>query len=141
MKARCGLRAIEVRLSPPRSGESVRAKIFSEPSHYSNNFVESSALGERLSRFGACRRQRSSPCVYSHFSHSRGLSRAQWHDRCPMPGVTPQKIKTQRVSAVAVATHCPYCALQCGMRVTRGAGVISGDEEFPVNNGVLCVKG
>src|SRR5262245_21802424 len=58
-----------------------------------------------------------------------------------MSGVTPRNIKTQRVSAVAVATHCPYCALQCGMRVTRGPGVISGDESFPVNNGALCVKG
>ena len=28
------------------------AKIFSEPPHYSNNFVESSTLGERISRFG-----------------------------------------------------------------------------------------
>jgi assimilatory nitrate reductase catalytic subunit len=27
------------------------------------------------------------------------------------------------------------------MRVTRGSGAISGDEDFPVNNGALCVKG
>jgi assimilatory nitrate reductase catalytic subunit len=58
-----------------------------------------------------------------------------------MQGVTPQTIKSQRAGSVAVATHCPYCALQCGMRVTRGSGVISGDEDFPVNNGALCVKG
>jgi assimilatory nitrate reductase catalytic subunit len=58
-----------------------------------------------------------------------------------MAGVTPQTIKTQRVDSVAVATHCPYCALQCGMRVTRDGATISGDEEFPVNNGALCVKG
>src|SRR5215468_3252402 len=58
-----------------------------------------------------------------------------------MPGVKPRTIKTQRVDSVAVATHCPYCALQCGMRVTRDGAMISGDEEFPVNNGALCVKG
>ncbi|MBO0724964.1 MAG: molybdopterin-dependent oxidoreductase, partial [Blastocatellia bacterium] len=55
--------------------------------------------------------------------------------------MTPQSIKARRSDSVAVATHCPYCALQCGMRVTPDAGVISGDEEFPVNNGALCVKG
>ena len=59
----------------------------------------------------------------------------------------------------AVDTHCPYCALQCGMRV-RAAGVAGGDAggrtgggdggavaevlerpEFPVNRGALCGKG
>ncbi len=58
-----------------------------------------------------------------------------------MEGVASQTIKTQRVDSVTVATHCPYCALQCGMRITRDHGVISGDEDFPVNSGALCVKG
>ena len=43
----------------------------------------------------------------------------------------------------SVATHCPYCALQCGMHLTDGAarpGVI-GNRKFPVNEGGLCVKG
>ncbi|QPP09005.1 molybdopterin oxidoreductase family protein [Streptomyces bathyalis] len=48
-------------------------------------------------------------------------------------------------------THCPYCALQCGMTLRRADG---GDEaggppglevaerpDFPVNRGALCVKG
>ena len=41
------------------------------------------------------------------------------------------------------ATHCPYCAFQCGIRISNGASapVISGDESFPVNRGRLCVKG
>ena len=41
------------------------------------------------------------------------------------------------------ATHCPYCALQCGMHVggTSGAPTVSGDPRFPVNQGGLCVKG
>ena len=42
-----------------------------------------------------------------------------------------------------VATHCPYCALQCGIRVASSpAGMaISGNLAFPVNKGALCVKG
>jgi assimilatory nitrate reductase catalytic subunit len=58
-----------------------------------------------------------------------------------MQGVTPQTIKTQSADHVAVATHCPYCALQCGMRIAPDGATVSGDEEFPVNNGALCVKG
>ncbi|CAM5564906.1 molybdopterin oxidoreductase family protein [Streptomyces atroolivaceus] len=43
------------------------------------------------------------------------------------------------------STHCPYCALQCGMKlrpVTDG-GVVEVVErtEFPVNRGALCGKG
>ncbi|MGG7612820.1 hypothetical protein ACQ5JZ_26060, partial [Streptomyces sp. ZG43] len=42
-------------------------------------------------------------------------------------------------------THCPYCALQCGMRLAPGATGeppgITGREEFPVNRGALCGKG
>ena len=41
------------------------------------------------------------------------------------------------------ATHCPYCALQCGMHaIVREHGVeITGNTKFPVNEGGLCVKG
>jgi len=40
-------------------------------------------------------------------------------------------------------THCPYCALQCGVRVTARDGrvAVSGDDDFAVNRGLLCVKG
>ncbi|MFE7032234.1 molybdopterin oxidoreductase family protein [Streptomyces sp. NPDC057621] len=45
-------------------------------------------------------------------------------------------------------THCPYCALQCGMNLTpvpagAGAGVVEVTErtDFPVNRGALCGKG
>lgn len=41
-------------------------------------------------------------------------------------------------------THCPYCSLQCGMRVARSGRVgieIRPWEEFPVNQGALCRKG
>jgi assimilatory nitrate reductase catalytic subunit len=37
-----------------------------------------------------------------------------------------------------VDTHCPYCALQCGMRLD---GVRVTPRDFPVNAGGLCQKG
>ncbi len=41
------------------------------------------------------------------------------------------------------ATHCPYCAFQCGMLLSgpREAAVVDGDDQFPVNQGALCIKG
>ena len=41
------------------------------------------------------------------------------------------------------ATHCPYCAFQCGMLLSgpREAAVVDGDAAFPVNKGALCIKG
>ena len=43
----------------------------------------------------------------------------------------------------AVSTHCPYCALQCGMDVTCDGDriEIAGNKRFPVNEGGLCLKG
>ena len=43
----------------------------------------------------------------------------------------------------AVSTHCPYCALQCGMDlVCDGDRVeVTGNKRFPVNEGGLCLKG
>jgi assimilatory nitrate reductase catalytic subunit len=43
----------------------------------------------------------------------------------------------------AVATHCPYCALQCGMHLSGDPGsvTIHANARFPVNKGGLCVKG
>ncbi|AHH95140.1 molybdopterin oxidoreductase family protein [Kutzneria albida] len=39
-------------------------------------------------------------------------------------------------------THCPYCALQCGMEVrTAEAGVSVAPREFPTNRGGMCQKG
>jgi len=42
-----------------------------------------------------------------------------------------------------VATHCPYCALQCGMflRQDSGGAVEVGARDFPTNKGGLCQKG
>ncbi|MER6333510.1 molybdopterin oxidoreductase family protein [Streptomyces sp. NPDC001034] len=47
----------------------------------------------------------------------------------------------------AVDTHCPYCALQCGMRLARTGGPDGAPVDvlerpaFPVNRGALCGKG
>ncbi|MFJ1971202.1 molybdopterin oxidoreductase family protein [Streptomyces sp. NPDC087903] len=41
-------------------------------------------------------------------------------------------------------THCPYCALQCGMNLTPapdGTVEVSERADFPVNRGALCGKG
>src|SRR5262249_38957222 len=39
-------------------------------------------------------------------------------------------------------THCPYCALQCGMRRSRAGGRIPGrPRAFPPSGGGLCRKG
>jgi assimilatory nitrate reductase catalytic subunit len=42
-----------------------------------------------------------------------------------------------------VETHCPYCAMQCGMHVggDRSGVAIEANRRFPVNKGALCVKG
>jgi assimilatory nitrate reductase catalytic subunit len=40
------------------------------------------------------------------------------------------------------ATHCPYCALQCGMNLTNDKQTIEVQpRDFPTNNGGLCRKG
>ena len=46
-------------------------------------------------------------------------------------------------SGAATATHCPYCAFQCGIEISgTGADVrVAGDAAFPVNKGALCIKG
>lgn len=50
---------------------------------------------------------------------------------------------TQTLEQTGVATHCPYCALQCGMHVAgpREQATVSGNQAFPVNKGGLCIKG
>jgi assimilatory nitrate reductase catalytic subunit len=53
----------------------------------------------------------------------------------PVPTLAP--------TATDTATHCPYCAFQCGIRLGGADGVlaVSGDAVFPVNKGALCIKG
>ncbi|HLJ56570.1 MAG TPA: molybdopterin oxidoreductase family protein [Chthonomonadaceae bacterium] len=45
-------------------------------------------------------------------------------------------------TVTATETHCPYCALQCGMRlVVRNGAVSVAVRDFPTNKGGLCQKG
>ncbi|BDI28078.1 molybdopterin oxidoreductase [Capsulimonas corticalis] len=43
----------------------------------------------------------------------------------------------------ATATHCPYCALQCGMNLVSEGDLITvaARPDFPTNKGGLCQKG
>src|SRR4051794_41889843 len=43
----------------------------------------------------------------------------------------------------AVPTHCPYCAMQCGMalEVDQAGRTHVRECDFPVNRGGLCQKG
>jgi assimilatory nitrate reductase catalytic subunit len=52
----------------------------------------------------------------------------------PAPSTAPER---------SVATHCPYCALQCGMilREHPGGRVEVAARDFPTNRGGLCQKG
>ncbi len=55
-----------------------------------------------------------------------------------------QSPATPAPTAVPTPTHCPYCALQCGMNLTPAAdGTLEVTEraDFPVNRGALCGKG
>ncbi|MFE5242846.1 MULTISPECIES: molybdopterin oxidoreductase family protein [unclassified Streptomyces] len=49
------------------------------------------------------------------------------------------------MASTETSTHCPYCALQCGMKlrpVTDGAvAEVVERTDFPVNRGALCGKG
>lgn len=51
-------------------------------------------------------------------------------------------LPTASAAAPVTPTHCPYCALQCGMNL-RGAeeGIVVAARDFPTNKGGLCRKG
>jgi len=60
--------------------------------------------------------------------------------------MTPPADRTSggaRKHSPAVDTHCPYCALQCGMTLRTGAEgrVEVAPRDFPTNRGGLCQKG
>jgi len=52
-------------------------------------------------------------------------------------------VPTLAPTATDTATHCPYCAFQCGIRLggLDGMPSVTGDAAFPVNKGALCIKG
>jgi len=52
--------------------------------------------------------------------------------------------RADRVIDRVVPTHCPYCAVQCGMNLLVEQNYVVGVEpryDFPVNEGRLCPKG
>jgi assimilatory nitrate reductase catalytic subunit len=52
--------------------------------------------------------------------------------------------RSDRVIDKVVSTHCPYCAVQCGMNLLVADNYVVGFEpryDFPVNEGRLCPKG
>jgi assimilatory nitrate reductase catalytic subunit len=52
--------------------------------------------------------------------------------------------RADRVIDKVVPTHCPYCAVQCGMNLLVEDKHVVGFEpryDFPVNEGRLCPKG
>ena len=52
--------------------------------------------------------------------------------------------RADRVIDKIVPTHCPYCAVQCGMNLLVEKNKVVGFEpryDFPVNEGRLCPKG
>lgn len=52
--------------------------------------------------------------------------------------------QADRVIDKVVDTHCPYCGMQCGMKLLVEKNKVVGLEpryEFPVNEGRLCPKG
>src|SRR5882724_3552579 len=60
--------------------------------------------------------------------------------------MSPPAPQLAAVTSQTVKTHCPYCAFQCGMEVTRLHGTttelrIAADPDFPVNRGQMCIKG
>jgi assimilatory nitrate reductase catalytic subunit len=61
-------------------------------------------------------------------------------------GNTTTSAPKRQVETVAgmtsAATHCPYCALQCAMTLTRVDDAVAVDgRDFPTNRGGLCQKG
>jgi assimilatory nitrate reductase catalytic subunit len=59
------------------------------------------------------------------------------------PGAFPVRAPMAQSHGMRVATHCPYCAMQCGMDLVIGddGRVEVEARDFPVNRGGLCQKG
>ncbi|HEY4938455.1 MAG TPA: molybdopterin-dependent oxidoreductase, partial [Actinomycetota bacterium] len=47
------------------------------------------------------------------------------------------------VASATTATHCPYCSMQCGIKLAAGDGGPGLEPwlDFPTNRGKLCQKG
>ena len=68
-----------------------------------------------------------------HVSHNALIRLPQAHS--VLPPLAP--------SPAVVATHCPYCSLQCGITLDTSTRpiILDAQSEFPTNLGGLCAKG
>jgi assimilatory nitrate reductase catalytic subunit len=59
-----------------------------------------------------------------------------------MSHIEPRDIESRGIESRGGDTHCPYCALQCGMSLTEERGrYVVAPRDFPTNKGGLCRKG
>jgi len=59
-----------------------------------------------------------------------------------MEAISVRDSEDREVTGRVTATHCPYCALQCGMNLVSDNGTIAvAPRAFPTNKGGLCQKG
>ena len=60
----------------------------------------------------------------------------------PVPAVGAPAPASHPVARTTTRTHCPYCSLQCGIRLTAGGRPAELEpDDFPTNRGGLCSKG
>ena len=66
-----------------------------------------------------------------------------WKRRPAAGAEEPSEPTADVPSAVGVASHCPYCALQCGIEMSRDdeGAIRVAPRDFPTNRGGLCQKG
>lgn len=58
-----------------------------------------------------------------------------------MEAISVRDSENPEVKRRVTATHCPYCALQCGMNLIAEETVSVAPRAFPTNQGGLCQKG
>ena len=59
-----------------------------------------------------------------------------------MQAISVRDNEDEEMTGRVTATHCPYCALQCGMNLVSDKVAVSvTPRAFPTNNGGLCQKG
>ncbi|MHB1535811.1 MAG: molybdopterin-dependent oxidoreductase, partial [Acidimicrobiales bacterium] len=68
-----------------------------------------------------------------------------WGNTVEVLSVTGDRTSGPDREASSTPTHCPFCALQCALRLRAGPNgdepEVEAEPSFPVNQGRLCVKG
>ncbi|HEY1217107.1 MAG TPA: molybdopterin oxidoreductase family protein [Bryobacteraceae bacterium] len=69
-------------------------------------------------------------------------ARGCWPVEERRPKMYMQPALDARAPKTRYDTHCPYCSLQCGMRLISNGGAMTVEgRDFPTNRGGLCQKG